>query len=403
MKRKDTCIYLDYAATTPLDARVFSAMQPYLTIHFGNPGSVHVFGQEALAAIDKSREIIARCLQVEFNEIIFTGSATEANNLAIQGVLEYWMQYKRKSNNIVPRIITTELEHDSVREVCRGLEKKGVEIVYLPLHDNGTVKLEALSEALNDRPILVSVMYANNEIGVIEPVQKVSEIVQRFRNSKSDGIYPLLHTDAVQALQFLDCKPHELGVDLMTLSSHKIYGPKGVGALYAKNQNNNEKNIAPIIYGGGQEWGMRSGTENTSLIVGFAHAFALLEELKQQETIRITELRDYFLKRLQKVFGKSVVLNGSLQNRIPNNLNIAFLNHDATDLIVALDINGVAASYGSACSSRAWKPSPVLNALGLQLKYIRSSIRFSLGRMTKRSDINRTITILKKITSHVRK
>ncbi|MDP2598477.1 MAG: cysteine desulfurase family protein [Candidatus Liptonbacteria bacterium] len=307
-------IYLDYAASTPVDPRVFEAMRPYFTEKFGNPGSLHSFGQEAIAAVDKSRETIAKALGADFREVIFTGSATEANNLALRGVIKRF-EY-RISNIEYPRIIISAIEHESVLETARDLEREGIEVVYLPVDRRGVVDLEKLKEALNERTVLVSIMHANNEIGTAQPLFEIHRIIEDFkkRNSSIPQFLncPLLHSDCAQAFQFLDCDVDALGVDLMTLSAHKIYGPKGIGALYVRQ--GKEKNVKlpdsrfqildSIATGGGQEFGLRSGTENVPLIVGFAKAVELAIAVREKEARRIGDLRDRFWAELKKIAQK---------------------------------------------------------------------------------------------------
>ncbi len=371
-------IYLDYAAATPVDHRVLEAMVPYFYERFGNPGSLHSFGQEALSAIDKSRDKLAKTLGVNFRDIIFTSSATEANNLAIRGVV-------KKSGLENPRIITSVIEHESVLDTCRELEEEGVEVVYLPVSREGFVNLSDFSKWLNKDTALVSVIYASNEIGTIQPIREIGERIKKLRDANG-GSYPLFHTDAVQVVQFLDVKPNDLMVDLMTLSSQKIYGPKGAALLYAR-----EKDfLSPEITGGGQEFGLRSGTENVPAIVGFAKAAELIELDKEKEARRIEELRDYFWKTL-KENKPEVELNGSLEKRLPNNLNIYFPGHEAEELIIKLDLAGVAVSSGSACSSRNPEPSYVVSSLGLGESRASQSLRITLGRPVTKEEIDKSL------------
>ena len=428
-------IYLDYAASTPIDPRVVAAMSPYFTEIFANPNSLHRFGQEASRAVFVSRQTIARSLGADYKEIIFTGSATEANNLALRGSIKAIQKIQIHSNNSNgnsdilnrPRIIVSVIEHESVLETCRDLEKEGVEVIYISVNKEGIVDLKKLKSTLNDRTVLVSVMYANNEIGTIQPIDKISEIIRNFRESRiknqesrkadskfiiHNSLFPLFHTDAVQAFQYLDCNVKNLGVDLMTLSAHKIYGPKGVGALYGRdaiqkiqihsnNSNGNsdisDRLLAPIITGGDQENGLRSGTENVSYIVGFAKAVEIADKVRGPESARVEKLRNYFWRSLQKAFGsKSIALNGSLQNRLPNNLNIYFAGRSAQELLIKLDlVGGVAASSGAACATRVNKESYVLKALGFTPARASGSLRFSLGRPTTKKEIDSAVEKLK--------
>ena len=455
-------IYFDYAATTPVDPAVFATMKPYFSEKFGNPSSLHFFGQEAMAAIDESREKIAKNIGANFREIIFTGSATEANNLALRGAIKEFkiknLGFRdaphSKSHIPNPRVIVSAIEHESILETCRDLESEGVEIIYLPANREGAVDLKKLKEALNERTILVSTMYANNEIGTIQPIVEISKIIQEFKEKKfsspkpaqasghgvpskvrderaeeqassprwgersglrEEGFssaYPLFHTDAVQAFQYLDCDVNKLGVDLMTLSAHKIYGPKGVGVLYARALSPKPYPLNPIITGGGQEFGFRSGTENVAAIVGFAKAIELVSNSRELENKRIKKISDYFWKELKKINSK-IQLNSIPKitdyklpiTNLPNILNIYFPEsagwRTAKDLLIKLDLAGVAVSSGSACSTRSSKPSHVLKSCGLSENRIKSSLRFSLGRFTAKAEINEAIKRLKKIIGPV--
>jgi cysteine desulfurase len=383
-------IYLDYAATTPVDPDVFRAMKPYFAEQWGNAGSLHYFGQKAMKALDESREKIAGSIGADFREIIFTGSATEANNLALRGVIGA----ARKNFAAPYRIVISKIEHESVLKTAQDLEREGVEVVYLPVDKSGLVNLKKLKESLNERTILISIMYANNELGTIQPIKEIAKIIKDYRGSNS---YPLFHSDAVQAFQFLSCDVNELGVDLMTLSAHKIYGPKGIGALYVRDKNN----LSPIIFGGGQEYGLRSGTENIPSIVGFAKAVGLAIKNREKEGKKISALRDYFWNGLKKANSK-IKLNGSAKNRLPNILNVNFpacagrSGKSAEDLLIKLDLAGVAISAGSACSARSLEPSYVLRACGLPLNVIKSSLRISLGRFTTREEVSEALKIIKK-------
>lgn len=448
-------IYFDYAATTPLDPEVEKVMLPYFKEKFGNPGSLHSFGQEAIKAIDEARETIAESIGADFREIIFTGSATEANNLALRGIAKGIRNKElgimgrggskrtliHNSKFIIPRIIVSAIEHESILETARDLEREGVEVVYLPVDREGFVNLEKLKESLNERTILVSIMYANNEIGTIQPIAEISKIIKNFRESRiknqefrdgkpiihnSSFIIPLLHTDAVQAFQYLNCNVDDLGIDLMTLSAHKIYGPKGVGVLYVRNYESGITNqgngkaiihnskfiIHPIVTGGGQEFGLRSGTENVPAIAGFAKAVRLSHNSRELENSRMRELGNYFWQGLKKVYPKAQ-LNGimnqesGIKNKktiihnslfiIPSILNVYFPGKKADDLLIKLDMAGIAVSSGSACSVRSPKPSHVLGALGLSSERVKSSLRFSFGRFTTKEEIDEALERLKDI------
>jgi cysteine desulfurase len=392
--------YFDYAATTPLDKRVIKAMEPYCADVFGNPSSIHKFGQEASAAVFKARNKIAKLIGCDYREIIFTGSATEANNLAIRGIIKNIFENGEWKQKKLPQIITSQIEHESVLETCRDLEKEGLaEIVYLPVSKNGIVDLKKLKTALNERTVLVSIMYANNEIGSIQPIKKIAEIIANFKIEKK-SFYPLFHTDAAQAFNYLNCDVKELGIDMMTLSSQKIYGPKGVGLLYIKDFGNfqGKRFISPIITGGGQEEGLRSGTENIAGMVGFAEAGQIVFDSKEKESKRLLQIQNYFLKKLKSISGRAdFVLNGPEigENRLPNNINIYFKGKK--DLIFKLDMAGFAVSGGSACSARLAKPSHVLKAIGCSDEKASESIRISFGRQTTRRIVEKLLLAFKKI------
>ena len=397
--------YFDYAATTPIDPEVLKEINSNLRNNFGNPGSLNFFGQAAMAMVDKSREKIANAINADFREIIFTGSATEANNLALRGILKnarlrqgFGGQVKTKSKK--PRIIISAIEHESVLETARDLEKEGAEIIYLPVDKNGVVDLKKLDKSLNERTVLVSIMYSNNETGVIQPIAEIAEIIKKFKEKKYPkpctlNPAPYFHTDAVQAFQFLDCNIKNLGVDLMTLSAHKIYGPKGIGALYVRNSQLTTYNLQPIITGGKQEFGLRSGTENVAMIAGFAKAIELANEKREKEKKRIFLLAQYFFKEIKKIV-PSAQLNAGKAKRLPNILNIAFPGYDAESLLIKFDLNGIAVSRGSACMARSSQSSYVLKEMGLSESEQRSSLRFSFGRFTTKEKMSRALKIIKK-------
>ncbi len=390
-------IYLDYAAATPIDLEVKQAMMPYFNVEFGNPGSLHSFGQKAMAAVDESREKIAKIIGANFREIIFTSSATEANNLALRGVIkEFRIQNLEYKKYFKPRIIISSIEHGSVIETARDLEKEGVEVIYLPVSRNGLVDLKKLKSALNEQTVLVSVIYVSNVIGVVQPITKISEIIREFKQKNNFKFYPLLHTDAAQAFQYLDCDVNKLGVDLMTFSGQKIYGPKGIGMLYAKSLNSKSYILNSIITGGNQEFHFRSGTENVPAIVGFAKAIELTAKNREKEREKILNLSLYFLGELKKICPK-VGVNGKAPQKIPSILNIYFPGHNALDLLIKLDMRGIAVSIGSACSARLAKSPHVLQAIGLSEKKIKNSLRFAFGRPTNKKEIDETLKKVKMI------
>ncbi len=379
-------VYFDYAASTPVDPEVERAMRPYFGKIFANPHALHRPGQEASAAVFAARRRIAEALGADYRELIFTGSATEANNLAIRGAVTV-APFSR------PRVVISSIEHESVLETCRALERDGAEVVRVPVARDGLVDLKKLASAIDKRTVLVSVMHANNEIGVVQPIEKIAAIVKNRRASGS--VYPLFHIDAVQSFQYLGCRPEALGVDLMTLSAHKIYGPKGAGLLYFRGLPSRRELLKPIITGSGQEFGFRSGTDNVPYIVGFAKAVEIAERLREKESRRVRGLRDHFWRSLKAEAGTGrAVLNGSPTERLPNNLNIYFPGHAAHDLLIKLDLAGIAASPGAACSTRVSRSSFVLEEMGFPEERASGSIRFSLGRQTKKSDIDYAVKSL---------
>ncbi len=430
---------MDYAASTPADPAVVEAMESYFSDKFGNPGSLHSFGQTALGAVDKARETIAKAINADFREIIFTGSATEANNLVLRGVVKAARFISRGTESslapaasdslgsrrgdtrsardqarrdseafrskqiappnpnifLKPKIIISSIEHESVLETARDLEKGGAEVVYIPVDKNGVVSVKKIKEALDEKTILVSVMYVNNEIGSVQPIAEISELIRNWKlKIKNSSGYPLVHTDAAQALNYFDCDIKKLGVDLMTLSGQKIYGPKGIGALFVKNQNFGSDFIAPIITGGGQEFGLRSGTENVPLIVGFAKAAELAVRERKGNAKKVESLKNHFWRGLKKSYPEAET-NGD--SKTPHILNIYFPTEFAGDLLIKLDLAGVAVSSGSACSARSYSPSYVLQALGLSPERVRGSLRFSFGKMTSQEELNRALKILGEI------
>jgi len=389
-------IYLDYAATTPVDKEVLKAMAPYFSLKFGNPSSIHSFGQEAIAAIDMAREKIAKLLNCDFSEIIFTGSATEANNLAIIGFVKGLSEDRHRlirANRGMPfHIITTNIEHESVLEPLKELQKIGHEITYLKVNKDGFISVSDLEKKIKNNTIFVSVIYASNEIGTIQPIKEIGRMLEKFNIKRREQNLPKIyfHTDAVQALQFLECRPDWLKADLMTFSGHKIYGPKGIGGLYVRKNTP----LLPIISGGGQEFGLKSGTENVANIAGLAKAVELVFKNRETRFKKILNLRNQLLNYIIKD-NKGTKLNGSLENRLPNNLNIRFPDVSNETLLIALDQKGLSVSAGSACSARASKASYVLTALGLTGKQAKESIRITLGKDTTGKEIKKAASVIK--------
>lgn len=378
-------VYLDNAATTAVDHRVLKAMLPYFRQNFGNAMSVHQYGQEALAAVEKARETIADFLHCQQQEVIFTSGATESNNLALKGVVDAY------SGPGKPHIIISAIEHHCVLETAEYLEKKGLaDVTYIQPNTDGIVSVADITKAIKKNTILVSVMYVNNEIGTIQPIVEIGNIL------KGRGI--VFHTDAVQAINYLNCNVQKLGVDLLSFSGHKIYGPKGIGALYIRPG----IKIQKIMLGGEQEFGRRAGTHNVPAIVGMGKAVELLKLENTKFSKNIKSLRDYLWRGIKKNIPQ-VILNGSLIKRVPNNLNVSFKNVEGEGILIALDLEGVAVSTGSACSSGSLEPSHVMMAISKK-DHLRShsSVRFSLSKHTTKKDIDYVLTKLPKIISKLR-
>ncbi len=388
-------IYLDHAATTPVRAEARRAMMPHLTKKFGNPSSLHFFGQEAIVAVDGARTAVAKALHADFRDIIFTGSATEANNLALRGSVA---RFRERHPKLTPRVIVSAIEHEAVLETAHALQGEGAELVVIPVDMQGRADLARLKEALNDRTVIVSVMYVNNEIGTIQPVREIGELVAALRKTKP---YPLFHTDAVQAFNYCACNVEALSVDMLTLSAHKIGGPKGVGALFVREREERET-LAPIITGGGQEFGMRSGTENVAGIVGFAAAVTAVEYERVKEAKRLLSLKKILWAGIKKRMPEAWVHGmdeAHFSGAAPHILNVAFPNIPVDDLLVRLDMAGIAVSTGSACAARAAKGSHVLGALCDNLS---RGIRFSMGRATTAGDIQEALRRLTRALPHGR-
>jgi len=385
-RKKLRKIYLDHASTTPVDQNVLALMLPYLQDRYGNPSSLHYEGRAARSAVEMSRKKIAEIIGAEEDEIIFTSGGTEADNLAILGLA-------RANQDNGKHIIVSGIEHKAILDACKKLEKEGFEITYLDVDKSGLVSLNHLKSSLRADTILVSVMYANNEIGSIQKIKKISEIIKESKICR-----PIFHTDACQAAGALPINTQELGVDAITISGSKIYGPKGSGCLYV----NKKYGIEPIAAGGGQERGFRSGTENVAGIVGLAKALSISENKRVAEGKRLTGLRDYFLAEILKIID-GVTVNGGKKNRLPNNINISIKGVEGESLLLYLDEKGIFVSTGSACSSADLNPSHVLLKIGTPLAMAHCSIRFTLGRRTKRGDIDYTVKVLREGVEKLRK
>ena len=376
-------IYMDNHATTPLDPRVLEAMMPYLTGIFGNAASRnHSFGWEAEQAVEKAREQIAKLIGATAKEIIFTSGATESNNLAIKGIAE---MYRERGNHIITEVT----EHKAVLDTCKKLEKQGFRVTYLPVKGDGLVDLEELERAMDDQTILVSIMYANNEIGVIQPVKEIGELCHK------KGV--IFHTDAVQAVGKIPVNVQTDNIDVLSLSGHKVYGPKGVGALYVRRRNPRVQ-ISEQQNGGGHERGMRSGTLNVPGIVGLGMACEIAGNEMEAEAARERELRDYLRNKLEKALDYTQI-NGNMEHHLPGNLNMSFVYVEGESLLMG--INDIAVSSGSACTSATLEPSYVLKSLGLGDDVAHSSIRFGLGRFNTKEEVdyvaNKLIDVVTKL------
>ncbi|HKM43605.1 MAG TPA: cysteine desulfurase NifS [Limnochordia bacterium] len=360
-------IYMDHAATTPVRSEVLDAMLPYFSSEFGNASSVYGWGRQAHHALDEARDTVAGLLGAAANEIIFTSGGSEGANLAIKGVA--WA-YQTKGKHI----ITSAIEHHAVLDTTLWLKKQGFEVTVLPVDEDGLVSPALVAEALRPETILVSIMHANNEVGTIQPISEIGAIVRQH------GAF--FHTDAVQTAGVLDLNVEALNVDLLSLSAHKLYGPKGVGALYCRKG----VRLDPLIHGGAQERRRRAGTENVAGIVGLATALVLARQEQEAENKRLTTLRDRLLEGLQKISATRV--NGSLVNRLPNNVNVCFQYIEGESMLLNLDLKGVAASSGSACTSGSLDPSHVLLAMGLTHEIAHGSLRLTLGRSNTEAEVD---------------
>lgn len=371
-------VYFDNGATTMVDKEVVKAMQPYFTEKFGNASSLHNFGQEAKEALEKSREVIAKRINADPNEIIFTSGGTESDNLAIKGIA-----YANKDKN---HIITTKIEHHAVEKTCEALEKQGFKMTWLDVDKDGFIDLEKLKKEITEKTILVSIIHGNNEIGTIQDIETIGKLC------KEKNIY--FHTDAVQSFTKTEIDVKKQNITLATFSAHKIHGPKGIGALYIKKGTKLKK----LIHGGPQENNLRAGTENIPYIVGFAKA---VELAKQEDCKEMEKLRDYFIEKVEKEIPE-VKLNGSRKERLCNNINIIFKYIEGEALLLRLDDQGIAVSTGSACSSRELKPSHVLTAIGVPPAMAHGSIRFTLSRFTTKEELDYTIKHLKEVVQELR-
>lgn len=373
-------IYLDNAASTKIHDDVLETMLPYLKEQYGNPSSIHRYGRLSHKAIEKARKQIASLINAEPSEILITSGGTESNNTALRGIA---------MKNPASQIITSSIEHDAILEPCKKLSQSGFDVDYLPVDSFGMIDILELKNCISDKTCLVSIMFGNNEVGTI---QQISEIAKICNEKKI-----LFHTDAVQAVGKIPIDVQELGIDLLSISSHKLYGPKGIGALFIKNG----VSIDPVILGGGQENGLRSGTENVANIVGFGKACEIAKTHLDENMSNVKKLRDYMIKKILDEIPE-VTLNGHSESRLPNNVHFTFLGVNGEDLIIKLDEFGIAASTGSACSVNTQKASHVLESMGFSLEQITGSLRLTLGIFNNENEINETVEVLKKVVKELR-
>lgn len=375
-------VYLDYSATTPVKKKVLDEMLPYYMDGFGNPSSLYEKGEESKAALDKARDRVAKLINSNPSEVFFTSCGSEADNWALFGVAD---ALKEKGNHI----ITTAIEHHAILHTGEFLEKHGYEVTYLPVLPDGSVDPAVFEAAITDKTILASVMYVNNEIGTVQPIKELAEIAHKH------GV--VFHTDAVQALGNVDCDVKNLDVDLMSMSGHKIYAPKGVGALYIKKGTK----ISNFLFGGAQESKRRAGTENVAGIVAFGKAAELAYENFDKHVKHCSELRDYMISEIEKRIS-DVCINGNREKRHPGNVNVTFKKIEGESILILLNSNGISVSTGSACSSKSLQPSHVLMAIGVNEEDIHGTIRFTVGDFTTKEDVDYTLDILENIVKRLR-
>ncbi len=376
-------VYLDNAATTAVDPEVLSAMLPYFSELYGNPSSIHSFGRETRKALDQARATVAAELGgVDPAEIIFTGSGSESDNLAIKGVA---LAYRNKGDHI----ITSAIEHHAVYDACKFLETQGFKVTYIPVNSEGLVDPRDVEQALTDKTILVTIMHANNEVGTIQPIAEIAKILKERKI--------LFHTDAVQSVGAIPVNVKELGVDMLSLTAHKFYGPKGVGALYVRKG----IRLTQVIHGGGQERNRRAGTENIAGIIGLAKALQLANARIPETAKRLTELRDYLIDNILERF-EYVRLNGHRTQRLPGNVNFSFEFIEGESLLLNLDLKGIAASSGSACTSGSLEPSHVLLGMGICHEIAHGSLRLTLGKSTTKAEIDYVLEVLPEIVNKLR-
>lgn len=395
----DRIIYLDHAATTPMDPRVLEAMQPYFSLRYGNPSSFHRVGLDAKNVVIEARATIAKLLGAHDEEIIFTSGGTESDNLAVVGIPRaHTVAIQTKLGpDTKPHVITSSIEHHAVLEPLLFLEKtKQIELTTVPVDREGIVDVKALEQALKPNTVLVSIMTANNEIGTLQPIADIGRLLLAWRKEQGSA-YPYFHTDACQAAGVLDLNVEKTHVDLLTMNGSKIYGPKGIGILFVRRG----VKVEPLIRGGGQERSIRSGTENVPGIVGLAKAFELMQANREKENVRLIGLRDRLIEGLMKI--PKTRLNGHATQRLPNNANLSFLDIEGEAAILYLDAEGIMTSTGSACASTSLDPSHVILATGLSYEAAHGSVRFTLGHDTTVEDIEKVIEVMPGVVERLRK
>jgi cysteine desulfurase len=386
-------IYYDNSATTKVDPRVLEAMMPFLQDDYGNSGSIHTLGQNSLGVVDEARDKVADFLNCQSQEVIFTSGATESNNIAVQGVVENYLKEYKKVH-----IITSAIEHPAVLEVVKELGKSDlVEYDFLPVDEDGVIKIEKLPALIKDNTVLVSVMYVNNEVGSMQPIVDIGEIVKSIRKKRGDkGMKIYFHTDAVQAVNYLDCDVDKLGVDLLSFSGHKIYAPKGVGVLYVRKG----VKLQPIAWGGHQEYNVRPGTLNVPGIAGLSKAIELVGQDRKKDAKKVLDIRKRLVSEIQKI--ENVRMNGREDAQVPNILNVSFLKAEGESILMMLDMENIAISTGSACSSGSLEPSHVLTAMGRPPEWSHGSIRISFGRFNTEVEVGPFVKVLAPVIKKLR-
>lgn len=385
---KKNRIYLDHAATTPMDGSVFSAMETVYKNNYFNPGGLYKEAVVTDKIVSDSRKSVAKLLGTNSDHVIFTRGGTESNNMAIMGVL---------AKHEHPHVITSEIEHPAVLETLKDFEvKKQIELSIIPVDEQGIVIVDEIKKALRPETVLVSIMYVNNEIGTIQPIKEITKLVRWYKKQNELKTYPLVHVDAIQATNYLDINVERLGVDLMSLSGSKIYGPKSSGILYIRNKGL----VSPVFHGGSQEFGLRAGTEDVAPIVGFTKALEITRSIAESENTRLLDLQKYFFAELEKNIPK-IKINGSLTDRVCNNINISIPGMSSERLVIELDAQGISASSKSACREQDDEESYVIAALRKD-RSVHGSIRFTMGRATTKNDVSKTIKILAKIVDNIR-